>query len=511
MKRRSIFGLFVFFLGDFQPGVASEIPPDDVLIVGAGLAGLSAAWYAREAGLSYRVLEATAHIGGRIRSVSYPEGVGAEAGLEEFWSDNPAVDLISALKLPVERGPSSFSSFMSNGRIHAMTGESNIDFVKSVLSPAEFKAYRVWDKRMAACHAKLSKRPLAKELVALQAVSFGEWMRRHSGLSPRALALVQAEIEPEFATSWDRISALEGIAEWHIFSGTGLGSVHVVGGNQRLVERLADALGRERVELNRSVTNLQVANDHVTVGAIGMGDYDFRQYRARHVVTTMPLYRLYEVQCEPRLPAAVTQAIDSQMWGSYFTAHVLFDSQAERFWQRDGASILPLLSGGPLGVIYEGHGASQSVRLLNLLVAGDHAEVFNARTGSVDHIKQQLHQAFERLWPGSARHIRRMTFVRYHPRALASWPVGRSRFDTGSQRIREPIHRRLHLAGDFTEGTHSDGAVRSARRAIAQVLADLKKAAPPSSPSPVGTNATLDAITSGFVAPDFREVTAETK
>jgi monoamine oxidase len=236
--------------------------------------------------------------------------------------------------------------------------------------------------------------------------------------------------------------------------------------------------------VNRQVTNVTTEGNVVTVTAMNPADYHFYQYKAKHVVTTMPLFRLYEIQFSPPLSQKVREAIDTQAWGSYFTAHVITDAAAKKYWQVKGESILPILTGGPLGVCYEGEGANKNAALLNLLVTGDWAESFNARTGSFDAVREQLTQALDKQWPGFSKHIKQMTFVRYHPRAIASWPVGRSRFDALSELIRQP-QGRIHFAGDFTEGTHSDGAVYSAQRAIGQIAkAEGKKWAPPKKSAP---------------------------
>lgn len=71
----------------------------DVVVVGGGLAGLTAAHDLSAAGLSVSVLEARATVGGRIRTVA-PEGV-AEGGWLDLgatwhWSDQPAIRALAA-------------------------------------------------------------------------------------------------------------------------------------------------------------------------------------------------------------------------------------------------------------------------------------------------------------------------------------------------------------------------------------------------------------------------------
>ena len=486
--RALVLGLLSVTLGWMAPGPdrlarAAEVPASNspvvesphvetpVLVVGAGLAGLTAAHRLRQAGLEVTVLEATTHLGGRMRSARYPEGVSAEAGLEELWDSNPAVGLAAELGVEMEPSATAFSSFSHAGKLYPMTQDTNEAFVRHVLGPKEYPRFQGWDRRMQALHARVWQRPLPADLKALQKVSFGEWLASKSGLSPLAQALVRAETEPEFGQSADAISALDGIDEWHIFSGKGVGSQHVVGGNQRLAEVLADRIGRERIHLGSQVTRIARFKDHVDVMALETSTYTVRHFRARHVVTTMPLFRLYEIQMEPPLSPPVQQAIATQTWGAYFVAHVVLDRRAERFWHRNGEDLLPILSGGPLGVIYGGNPPEATgSTILNLLVTGPHAEAYNARTGSVDDVRKAIAPELEKFWPGIGRDVRYMTFVRYHPRAIAGWPVGRSRFDELSDEVRRP-QGRLYLAGDFTENTHSDGASWSAIRVVRQICA----------------------------------------
>src|SRR5690606_33529246 len=166
---------------------------------------------------------------------------------------------------------------------------------------------------------------------------------------------------------------------------------------------------------------------------------------------------------------SIYKAVHSQRWGAYFTAHCFLDKAAEKYWTVDGTSVLPILSGGHLGVIYPGHdGGPADQVMINLLVTGDEAEAYNARTMSFDDVQKSLEWAMEKNFPGIKPMIRSWTFYRYHPRAIASWPVGRSRFDELSQGLRKP-HGHLYFAGDFTESTHSDGAMKSAYRVSGQI------------------------------------------
>ena len=117
--------LFILLIGWCSVGVNADENIADVLIVGAGLSGLSSAYYLKKAGKTAAILEMSPHIGGRIRTANYADNAHAEIGLEEFWEGNPAVDLMRELKIPLETFYTSFSSFYYQGKLYPFTHKSN--------------------------------------------------------------------------------------------------------------------------------------------------------------------------------------------------------------------------------------------------------------------------------------------------------------------------------------------------------------------------------------------------
>jgi monoamine oxidase len=450
-------------------------PAVDVVIVGGGLSGLCAAYYLKQAGVSFTLLEQAPRLGGRIRTAAYPGGLRAETGLAELWEGNPAIDVARALGLPLEHDEATFSSTVLEGRIAPFVQATNAAFLEAVLGAKDYATYQAWDSRMQTHLKALEQRPVPPSMLALKDVSFGKWLADQN-LPPRVGALIRASLEPEIGATLEGVSAVDGIAEWHVFTAPGARPHHVVGGNQRLVEALAAHLGEERLRLNTQVTHVIQTPSGVEIRAIDAATSRVLSLNARASVLAIPLYRLLELQFTPRLPEELYEAIRTQGWGSYFTAHVSLDPAAARFWTVDGRSALPILAGGSLGVLYsgastEGEGGRKEL-LLNLLVHGPAAEEFNARTGSLDDVQTRLEESLEALFPGVRPLIHGWSFYRYHPRAIAAWPVGRSRFDALSEALRRPFGY-VHFAGDFTESSHSDGAAVSARRVSEQIIERL--------------------------------------
>ena len=446
-----------------------------VVIIGAGLSGLGTAYYLKQAGLSdFKILEIAPNIGGRVQTATYQlpggETVSADSGMEEYWDSNPAVDVIKALKLDA-REDVAVSSIVLKNKLYPLLEDTQADFHAKVFTASERAALKDFKARIAPMIKPLKTgTPLLPAMQPLVDVSLGDWIKTQN-LPEKVSEWLRVSLECEIGTGWENISAVDGLAELHIFLGEEGEKAHRInGGNARFTAAIADFVGREKIKTGQRVTRLVSSKDRITVSYRDLATNTIHKVEADFAVSTIPLFRLFEMQFEPALSKKKAEAIASMSWGSYFKAHVLVRSEAaSKFWAKSGDSTLPILSDSSLGVIYDGNPDQEKAKskILSLLITGGDAERFNLMP--LDLVRSEITVAFDKLWPGLSSYIKDVEFFRYHPRAIAAWPPGRSRFDALSEAVRTPENRVI-LAGDFTESSHSDGAFISARKASDFIL-----------------------------------------
>jgi len=92
----------------------------DVVVIGGGLAGLAAACSAAERGARVRVLEATAHLGGRARTRS-EQGYHLNMGPHALYAAGPGMEVLHALGVrPRGRAPSPAGVALARGQAFAL-------------------------------------------------------------------------------------------------------------------------------------------------------------------------------------------------------------------------------------------------------------------------------------------------------------------------------------------------------------------------------------------------------
>jgi len=95
----------------------------DVIIVGAGMAGLSAALELKSQGLSCLILEAQPHVGGRAASIVTSSGASADLGAHWLHGkDNPIRDLLDRYQIPYEKDKARHMRIYQDGKMHEAKG-----------------------------------------------------------------------------------------------------------------------------------------------------------------------------------------------------------------------------------------------------------------------------------------------------------------------------------------------------------------------------------------------------
>jgi monoamine oxidase len=458
--------------------------PGPVVIVGAGLTGLTTAYELRKAGVDAIILEASAYAGGRIQTVTFGDGTHVEAHMEEYWARSPAYKLLRELNVPLVEDVA-HSTLRIDATTYPYQGDGDRDeYLRGIFSDAERAAFVEWNAKVWHLYDRLEQthfagKPLDAELAALRTISFADFVRRDA-LPSRVSEWIRVTVEPEMAIEWDQIAALDGIDEMRLFldspDGFGEKNYHVKGGNSGFVRALVAKVGRGRIRLESQVTAIERLTDGIRVRYLERGS-TYRDVNARAVVVTVPLYALNRIQFIPPLSAERRKAIDTTRFGAYVKVHLRVAAAAAPLWEPKGETLLTMLTDSPAGSVYEAtvfqaHGATAD-RYLTLLVHARFAQQMLAM--NADDMRTHAIRSLDALFPGIAPHVELAEIFPY-PTAVAYWPLslGRSRFDDLAATLRTP-EGGIWIGGDTTENSHSEGAVQAAYRMAAQVAATVGK------------------------------------
>ncbi len=194
---------------------------------------------------------------------------------------------------------------------------------------------------------------------------------------------------------------------------------------------------------------------------------------AERLVMAVPFVRLHQINFDPPISEDRWRAIQTLGFGQYTVVHMLMSKDAEQIWRIKGETPFPVLTDGPLGVIYgvqHDSPQSQPLEVFAFLVYGLHARLFHMVPRDMK-IKAMLDE-LDKLWPGFSKHVKATHVYTYHPTSLAVWPPGRSPLDEQSELIRTP-ELGTYMVGDWTVSSHSDGAAKSGMNAAKQIAQEL--------------------------------------
>jgi monoamine oxidase len=452
----------------------------DVCVVGAGLAGLTAARALASADRTVVVLEARDRVGGRTLNRSIGGGRISEIG-GQFAG--PTQDRILALAKAV--GVGTFRTYDTGSSVLVSAGVRSLypavpglpddpDVQQAILAAfkldapakqagvsAPWKAAKAaeWD-RMTLDQWLRGEVPSEKGRAMFTAACQSIW-----GADPAELSLlyvlqyVAAAGNAKNAGSFLRL----------ITTGGGAQDSRFVGGSQVISEKVADRLGK-RVVLKAPVRVVAQNGDGVRVVADGT------TVEARHVILAVPPALAARLAYSPALPKGKARLLKALVPGRLTKATAVFDRP---FWRDAGLSGQGAADVGPARTIFDNSPPDGSVGVLFGFVGGSayapwgplpadqrRAQVLESFAAFVGDQARAPADYFEQDWTKEpwtrgcpVAHVAPGVLTRYGP-----W-------------LRRAVGR-VHFAGtetaDYWLG-YMDGAVRSGERAAREVLAALRR------------------------------------
>ncbi len=288
--------------------------PLRVVCIGAGFAGLAAAYKLKRKGYHVTVLESRDRVGGRIFSHPIADNLVVELGGEWIGHSHTRMQaLCDEFGLPLQ----------------------NNQFDTHLIYKREYFPAGTWDYSQAwkdRFNGLLENyRQLGDE--GKEALDRYDWWRYlvNNGCDGRDLDIRELLDSTDFGESIRHVSAFAALAEYAESSERNEMDLKINGGNTLLATKLADAIGRENILLQHTVTKI-AQHDAATVTCSNGKTFD-----ADKIVCAIPTFALGRIDWQPGLPTTKRQAVDELQYARINKHVMLF---RERFWKDESFDLI---------------------------------------------------------------------------------------------------------------------------------------------------------------------------
>lgn len=442
-----------------------------IVVIGAGFAGLAAAYELASAGLDVQVVEARGRIGGRVLSFrDFVPGKVVEGGAELIGSNHVLwqtyAKRFGLSMLDMTDDPSLEGPVVIDGRRLSATEAERLYH--------EMEAAFATMNADAAALADANRPWLAVDGVALDLKTVGDWVR---GLSCSDLcrtaidAMLTADngVRSEWQSYLGHLAMVKGGGVERFWTDSEL--YRCKGGNQQLAEKLADGVGRDRITLRMPATHVT----HTSAG-VRVRLADGREFEADHVVVAVPPNTWNRIAFEPVLPAHIQPQVGANI-------KFLMRLKTE-CWRR--AKLSPdLLSNGPVQMTWHQTDNQKGAGTgLNAFSGGPAAE--ECRSWTPEERTRRYMEVLSAVYPTLAANVLGTRFMDWPGDA---WAKGGYSFPAPGQIMRvgatlwEGVGGRLQFAGEhcaYAFTGYMEGALHSgvaAARRIAETLGVMTRVA----------------------------------
>jgi oxygen-dependent protoporphyrinogen oxidase len=438
------------------------MPDPDVLVIGGGIAGLSAGLRLADRGLSPLVLEAAGRVGGRM-TTDRIEGYSIDTGVTLLGNRFAAMRELVA-RLGLDAAPVAFSlGLQDDDRTRRYRARRPLDllFDRSLSLCAKWALGRVLWHIVRAGRAMLHGN--SDRAASLDRETVADYFAR-LGAGGRELFAKVFEPGLRAALGGDPGAASRVVLMQVIWNTLGAGFWNFDGGVDQLPEALARAVP---TELGAVVRELRVARGRVAVEVEQHGRT--RTLHARAAIVAVPGNRLDSVF--PGAPEWLKEPARRATFSRIASAHVGLARppdcpHAGYGFARpvDGIGVLELEHLRAPGRCPMGKGMV-SVYFVD-------APGFRCVEASDDALRERALRVVRATFPESASSVELVHLIRW-PTGIAQFPKGRL---TDVVRVREQLaawDAPIDVAGDWLDGVASESAIRTGQQAAERIASRL--------------------------------------
>jgi monoamine oxidase len=281
-----------------------------VIIIGAGFAGLSAAYYLHKKKIDFVILEARKRIGGRVFSYNIDpnENLIVELGAE--WVGNSHTRLQNLCN--------EFGLELQNNQF-----DSHLIYKGQYYKNGAWSYTDKWKEKFASIIANYDKLTQADKL----RIDKMDWWRFlvNNGCEGADLDLRELLDSTDFGESIRHVSAFAALAEYAESSEKNEMDLKIKGGNSSLAIKIAEEIGKEKILMEHTVNRI-VQNSK---GSVRVFTSNGQSFTGDKIICTIPTFASRKIKWEPGLPTDQVNAINELQYARINKNPLVF---SERFW-----------------------------------------------------------------------------------------------------------------------------------------------------------------------------------